>query len=125
MVQRRINRKRQSNDGFFWKRRFFPLTVLNNSAQKIDVPNPWTTQRPWFDGSASAMRDFANQQSTWSATWPSDDDDLSFRMSPLMPSWIDTFRSIFIDFILRDSIFSAGVISDPLHGSFKSKTSLV
>jgi beta-glucanase (GH16 family) len=45
MVQRRINRKRQSNDGFFWKRRFFPLTVLNNSAQKIDVPNPWTTQR--------------------------------------------------------------------------------
>ncbi len=36
--------------------------------------------KPWFDGSASAMRDFANQQSTWSATWPSDDDDLSFRM---------------------------------------------
>jgi hypothetical protein len=26
------------------------------------------------------MRDFASQQSTWSATWPEDDDDLSFRM---------------------------------------------
>ncbi|KAI0275853.1 glycoside hydrolase family 16 protein [Russula aff. rugulosa BPL654] len=36
--------------------------------------------KPWFDGSASAMRDFASQQSTWSATWPDNDDDLSFRM---------------------------------------------
>ncbi|KAI0251038.1 concanavalin A-like lectin/glucanase domain-containing protein [Lactifluus subvellereus] len=36
--------------------------------------------KPWFDGSASAMRDFASQQSTWSATWPRNDDDLSFRI---------------------------------------------
>ena len=26
------------------------------------------------------MRDFASQQSAWSATWPDNDDDLSFRM---------------------------------------------
>lgn len=36
--------------------------------------------KPWFDESASAMRDFASQQSSWSATWPEDDDDLSFRV---------------------------------------------
>jgi hypothetical protein len=36
--------------------------------------------KPWFDESDSAMRDFASQQSTWSATWPDSDDDLSFRM---------------------------------------------
>jgi hypothetical protein len=36
--------------------------------------------KPWFDESASAMRDFASQQSAWSATWPDNDDDLSFRM---------------------------------------------
>jgi Glycosyl hydrolases family 16 len=36
--------------------------------------------KPWFDESASAMRDFASQQSSWSATWPQDDDDVSFRM---------------------------------------------
>ncbi|KAI0261232.1 concanavalin A-like lectin/glucanase domain-containing protein [Gloeopeniophorella convolvens] len=36
--------------------------------------------KPWFDASASAMRDFASKQSTWSATWPSNDDDLSFRI---------------------------------------------
>jgi len=116
MVELRINRKQQSNGGFFWKRGNFPLTALNNRGQEIDVPNPWTTAtvknatnsapfdqpfylildlavggtsgwfpdklggKPWFDGSASAMRDFASQQSTWSATWPSDDDDRSFRI---------------------------------------------
>ncbi|KAH9994641.1 concanavalin A-like lectin/glucanase domain-containing protein [Russula vinacea] len=36
--------------------------------------------KPWFDESASAMRDFSSQQSTWSATWPDNDDDLSFRI---------------------------------------------
>jgi len=36
--------------------------------------------KPWFDGSASAMRDFASQQSTWGASWPDNDDDLSFRI---------------------------------------------
>ncbi|KAI0251033.1 concanavalin A-like lectin/glucanase domain-containing protein [Lactifluus subvellereus] len=37
--------------------------------------------KPWFDGSASAMRDFASQQSTWSATWPSNDDDLYLELT--------------------------------------------
>ncbi|KAI5117892.1 hypothetical protein M0805_001977 [Coniferiporia weirii] len=34
----------------------------------------------WFDGSASAMTDFANAQSTWYATWPTSDDDRAFRI---------------------------------------------
>ncbi|KAI0782755.1 concanavalin A-like lectin/glucanase domain-containing protein [Abortiporus biennis] len=36
--------------------------------------------KPWFDGSATAMADFANAQGTWSSTWPSDVNDLAFRM---------------------------------------------
>ncbi|KAH9838018.1 concanavalin A-like lectin/glucanase domain-containing protein [Rhodofomes roseus] len=36
--------------------------------------------KPWYDGSNSAMREFAEAQSTWSATWPSSTDDRSFRM---------------------------------------------
>jgi hypothetical protein len=116
MVLLQVDKRQQTNGGFFWKRGNFPLTANNNSATEIDVPNPWTTatvqnatnaapfdqqfylildlaaggtsgwfpdrvgNKPWFDGSASAMRDFAKQQSTWSSTWPSDDDDLSFRI---------------------------------------------
>jgi hypothetical protein len=116
MVLLQVDKKQQTNGGFFWKRGNFPFTANNNSATEIVVPNPWTTatvqnatnaapfdqqfylildlaaggtsgwfpdnvgNKPWFDGSASAMRDFANQQSTWSSTWPSDDDDLSFRI---------------------------------------------
>ena len=34
----------------------------------------------WFDGSKSAMRDFAKAQDTWAATWPSSADDRAFRM---------------------------------------------
>lgn len=34
----------------------------------------------WFDGSATAMTDFANAQSTWSATWPSSDDERALRI---------------------------------------------
>ncbi|KAG0698422.1 glycoside hydrolase family 16 protein [Suillus ampliporus] len=34
----------------------------------------------WYDGSATAMRDFAAAQSTWSATWPSSADDRAFRI---------------------------------------------
>ncbi|KAI0055569.1 concanavalin A-like lectin/glucanase [Artomyces pyxidatus] len=34
----------------------------------------------WYDGSASAMRDFASHQDEWSATWPSSDDDRAFRI---------------------------------------------
>ncbi|KAI0070922.1 concanavalin A-like lectin/glucanase, partial [Panus rudis PR-1116 ss-1] len=36
--------------------------------------------KPWFDGSATAMRDFANAQDTWSATWPESEDDRAFRI---------------------------------------------
>ncbi|KAI0051591.1 glycoside hydrolase family 16 protein [Auriscalpium vulgare] len=36
--------------------------------------------KPWFDSSNTAMRDFAQAQSTWSATWPDSDDDRAFRM---------------------------------------------
>ncbi|KAI0763979.1 concanavalin A-like lectin/glucanase [Trametes elegans] len=34
----------------------------------------------WYDGSKSAMRDFANAQDTWAATWPSDAADRAFRI---------------------------------------------
>jgi hypothetical protein len=34
----------------------------------------------WIDGSASAMTDFANAQSTWFGEWPTNEDDLAFRM---------------------------------------------
>ena len=36
--------------------------------------------KPWFDESVFAMRDSASQQSTWRATWPDNDNELSFRM---------------------------------------------
>ncbi|OCH85998.1 concanavalin A-like lectin/glucanase [Obba rivulosa] len=36
--------------------------------------------KPWFDGSGTAMRDFALAQDTWSETWPSDQGDLAFRL---------------------------------------------
>ena len=36
--------------------------------------------KPWIDGSSSAMFDFAYAQDTWSATWPSDMNDRAFRM---------------------------------------------
>jgi len=36
--------------------------------------------KPWYDGSATAMREFAIAQPTWSATWPSDADDRALRV---------------------------------------------
>lgn len=36
--------------------------------------------KPWYDGSASAMKDFAAAQDEWSKTWPSNEDDRAFRM---------------------------------------------
>ncbi|KAF9234329.1 glycoside hydrolase family 16 protein [Melanogaster broomeanus] len=36
--------------------------------------------KPWYDSSATAMRDFATAQSTWSATWPSSANDRAFRI---------------------------------------------
>lgn len=40
--------------------------------------------KPWYDGSATAMREFALAQDTWSATWPSDADDRAFRVCVLV-----------------------------------------
>ncbi|KAG5717215.1 Beta-1,3-glucan-binding protein [Termitomyces sp. T112] len=37
--------------------------------------------KPWFDGSATAMRDFNNAIDTWSATWPQSADDRAFRIA--------------------------------------------
>ena len=36
--------------------------------------------KPWFDGSNTAMRDFAKAQDTWSATWPSSSQDRAMRV---------------------------------------------
>ena len=36
--------------------------------------------KPWYDGSLTAMRDFARDQDTWAATWPESADDRAFRM---------------------------------------------
>ncbi|KAI8970627.1 concanavalin A-like lectin/glucanase [Trametes punicea] len=36
--------------------------------------------KPWFDGSKTAMIDFANNQNVWAATWPSDPNDRAFRI---------------------------------------------
>ncbi|KAG6873720.1 hypothetical protein C0995_012186 [Termitomyces sp. Mi166 len=42
--------------------------------------------KPWYDGSATAMRDFNNDIDTWYATWPQNADDRAFRMYvPLSP----------------------------------------
>lgn len=36
--------------------------------------------KPWYDGSASAMRDFASKYEQWTATWPSNPDERAFRI---------------------------------------------
>jgi hypothetical protein len=36
--------------------------------------------KPWTDGDPKAMYDFAKAQSTWSATWPSSEDDIAMRV---------------------------------------------
>ncbi|KDR70270.1 hypothetical protein GALMADRAFT_76355 [Galerina marginata CBS 339.88] len=36
--------------------------------------------KPWFDGSVTAMRDFARAQDTWGATWPKSAADRAFRI---------------------------------------------
>ena len=34
----------------------------------------------WFDGSATAMTDFAKKQDEWYATWPTDEDERALRV---------------------------------------------
>lgn len=36
--------------------------------------------KPWFDGSLTAMRDFANAKDSWFPTWPQSADDLAMRV---------------------------------------------
>ncbi|GBE84302.1 glycoside hydrolase family 16 protein [Sparassis crispa] len=36
--------------------------------------------KPWYDGSAEAMREFALAQGEWAATWPASADDRAFRV---------------------------------------------
>ncbi|KAF8908093.1 glycoside hydrolase family 16 protein [Gymnopilus junonius] len=36
--------------------------------------------KPWFDGSQTAMRDFAQEQDTWYRTWPQSANDRAFRI---------------------------------------------
>ena len=36
--------------------------------------------KPWFDGSRSAMVDFAKAQDTWAATWPGNIADRAMRV---------------------------------------------
>jgi len=96
-------------DGF-WERGSFPLTAQNGSAEVVvDNPwkgrgknapydqsfyliinlaaggtSGWFPDKvggkPWYDGSLTAMRDFARAQDTWSKTWPSSPEDRSFRI---------------------------------------------
>ena len=94
----------------FWERGAFPQTAQNGSTEAVvedpweGQPNaaPFDQEfyliidlavggtsgwfpdnegdKPWFDGSATAMTDFAKAQSTWFATWPTSDDDRAFRI---------------------------------------------
>ncbi|KAL1717741.1 hypothetical protein EV715DRAFT_253572 [Schizophyllum commune] len=94
----------------FWTRGDFPETAQNGSAQVvvenpyegswpnapfdkpfyliIDVAAGGTSgwfpdnkgDKPWYDGSLTAMYDFAKAQDTWSATWPDSEEDRSFRI---------------------------------------------
>ncbi|KAG1787577.1 glycoside hydrolase family 16 protein [Suillus plorans] len=36
--------------------------------------------KPWYDGSATAMRDFASKYEQWTATWPPNPDQRAFRI---------------------------------------------
>jgi hypothetical protein len=51
--------------------------------------------KPWYDGSTTAMFDFAQAHDTWYATWPESADDRAFRMYVVLSSFwgfvIDVF----------------------------------
>ncbi|KAE9383113.1 concanavalin A-like lectin/glucanase [Gymnopus androsaceus JB14] len=60
----------------FFERGDFPkfYLILNVG---VGGTNGWfpdgQEDKPWIDASDTAIRDFTNAQSTWSATWPEDD----------------------------------------------------
>ncbi|KAE9391681.1 hypothetical protein BT96DRAFT_301422 [Gymnopus androsaceus JB14] len=84
----------------FFERGDFPSVVQNGSQSEM-LQNPWVNgtnaapfnqefylilnvavgvtngdgqgDKPWIDAFNTAMRDFTNAQSTWSATWTEDD----------------------------------------------------
>jgi len=92
----------------FWDRGKFPPTAQNGSTQVVvekiyQTPSAPFDQnfylildlaaggtsgwfpdnvggKPWYDGSATAMSDFAHAQNTWYSTWPSNAADRAFRI---------------------------------------------
>ncbi|KAG7444283.1 concanavalin A-like lectin/glucanase [Guyanagaster necrorhizus] len=106
MVSIQMKKEKQS----FWNRGDYPQTAQNGSAEVVvENPwedSGWSApfdqqfyliinvavggtsgwfpdsvgDKPWYDGSLTAMYDFAKAQDTWSATWPSSADDRAFRM---------------------------------------------
>ncbi|KIY71336.1 glycoside hydrolase family 16 protein [Cylindrobasidium torrendii FP15055 ss-10] len=94
----------------FWERGDFPATAQNGSTEVVvKTPYGYGTymapfdqefylilnvavggtsgwfpddigNKPWYDGSDRAMTDFAKAQDTWSATWPSSEDQRAFRI---------------------------------------------
>ncbi|KAJ7740917.1 glycoside hydrolase family 16 protein [Mycena maculata] len=101
----------KTNKQSFWNRAGFPVTAQNGSGEVVvEKPASYTNinspfdqpfyliidlavggtsgwfpdevgNKPWFDGSLTAMYDFWTKQSTWYATWPTNEDDRSFRIS--------------------------------------------
>ncbi|KAJ7103738.1 glycoside hydrolase family 16 protein [Mycena epipterygia] len=92
----------------FWNRANFPATAQNGSSEQV-ITNPYTNinspfdkpfyliidlavggtsgwfpdkvgNKPWFDGSLSAMFDFWQAKDTWYATWPTSAADRAFRI---------------------------------------------
>ncbi|KAJ3902499.1 GH16 beta-1,3-glucan recognition protein [Lentinula edodes] len=91
----------------FWDRGDFPAVVQNGS-EVVALENPWVNgtnaapfdqrfylildvgiggtngwfpdgpEKPWLDGSLTAMRDFLNAQDQWYPTWPTNPDQRAF-----------------------------------------------
>jgi hypothetical protein len=49
--------------------------------------------KPWIDGDPFAIRSFVENQATWSATWPDNEDDRAMRMC-VSPSLKSPFYSL-------------------------------
>jgi len=103
-----ITIKKEKNS--FWNRGHFPQTAQNGSTevvvQNIYQEGGWNApfnqeffliidlavggtsgwfpdgvgNKPWHDGSTTAMYDFAKDQDNWSKSWPESVDDRAFRM---------------------------------------------
>ncbi|KAJ3833485.1 concanavalin A-like lectin/glucanase [Lentinula raphanica] len=94
----------------FWERGNYPQVAQNGQGQEVPVTDPWDSSwsapfdqdfylilsvaaggtsgwfpdnvgdKPWTDGDPKAMFNFAKAQSTWSATWPTSEDDRAMRI---------------------------------------------